>query len=102
MRFELTTFSYASVFSVLFFLKKDIVSAPLWDSTKRKFAGMLTATDFINLIQFYYSHSSYTAAIREMDQFQISQLRGNRKRILLRKSWGAEGPESVEQAHSDP
>lgn len=53
-----------------------IVSAPLWDSTKRKFAGMLTATDFINLIQFYYSHSSYTAAIHEMDQFQISQLRG--------------------------
>lgn len=63
---------------------------------------MLTATDFINLIQFYYSHSSYTAAIREMDQFQISQLRGNRKRILLRKSRDVESTESVEQVHSDP
>ncbi|KAF9980740.1 AMP-activated serine/threonine-protein kinase regulatory subunit [Modicella reniformis] len=62
-------------------LPVNIVSAPLWDSTKRKFAGMLTATDFINLIQFYYSHSSYTAAIREMDQFQISQLRDVEKVI---------------------
>ncbi|KAF9360986.1 AMP-activated serine/threonine-protein kinase regulatory subunit [Mortierella sp. AD094] len=68
-----TTLLVKKALSVL--MQYNIVSAPLWDSTKRKFAGMLTATDFINLIQFYYSHSSYTAAIREMDQFQISQLR---------------------------
>ncbi|KAF9992359.1 AMP-activated serine/threonine-protein kinase regulatory subunit [Entomortierella chlamydospora] len=74
-----TTLLVKKALSVL--MQYNIVSAPLWDSTKRKFAGMLTATDFINLIQFYYTHSSYTAAIREMDQFQISQLRDVEKVI---------------------
>ncbi|ORZ04992.1 hypothetical protein BCR41DRAFT_312624 [Lobosporangium transversale] len=74
-----TTLLVKKALSVL--MQYNIVSAPLWDSTKRKFAGMLTATDFINLIQFYYSHSSYSAAIREMDQFQISQLRDVEKLI---------------------
>ncbi|KAF9428968.1 AMP-activated serine/threonine-protein kinase regulatory subunit [Podila epigama] len=74
-----TTLLVKKALSVL--MQYNIVSAPLWDSTNRKFAGMLTATDFINLIQFYYSHSSYTAAIREMDQFQISQLRDVEKMV---------------------
>ncbi|KAF9206745.1 AMP-activated serine/threonine-protein kinase regulatory subunit [Haplosporangium sp. Z 27] len=74
-----TTLLVKKALSVL--IQYNIVSAPLWDSTNRRFAGMLTATDFINLIQFYYSHSSYTAAIREMDQFQISQLRDVEKLI---------------------
>ncbi|KAG0217703.1 AMP-activated serine/threonine-protein kinase regulatory subunit [Mortierella sp. NVP41] len=74
-----TTLLVKKALSVL--MQYGIVSAPLWDSTKRKFAGMLTATDFINLIQFYYSHSSYSAASREMDQFQISQLRDVEKVI---------------------
>jgi len=59
---------------------------------------MLTATDFINLIQFYYSHSSYTAAIQEMDQFQISQLRGNARVILHIEEWhDAQGAERIVQ-----
>ncbi|GJJ76227.1 5'-AMP-activated protein kinase, regulatory gamma subunit [Entomortierella parvispora] len=74
-----TTLLVKKALSVL--MQYNIVSAPLWDSSRRKFSGMLTATDFINLIQFYYSHSSYTAAIREMDQFQISQLRDVEKVI---------------------
>lgn len=37
---------------------------------------MLTVSDFINLIQ-YYKHSSYSAAMEEIEQFQIQQLRGN-------------------------
>ncbi|KAF9902223.1 AMP-activated serine/threonine-protein kinase regulatory subunit [Linnemannia zychae] len=74
-----TTLLVKKALSVL--MQYGIVSAPLWDSTKRKFAGMLTATDFINLIQFYYSHSSYSAASREMDLFQISQLRDVEKVI---------------------
>ncbi|KAF9584903.1 AMP-activated serine/threonine-protein kinase regulatory subunit [Lunasporangiospora selenospora] len=74
-----TTLLVKKALSVL--IQYNVVSAPLWDSTNRKFAGMLTATDFINLIQFYYQHSSYSAAIREMDQFQISQLRDVEKLI---------------------
>ncbi|KAG0289964.1 AMP-activated serine/threonine-protein kinase regulatory subunit [Linnemannia gamsii] len=74
-----TTLLVKKALSVL--MQYGIVSAPLWDSTKRKFAGMLTATDFINLIQFYYSHSSYSVANREMELFQISQLRDVEKVI---------------------
>ncbi|KAF9129481.1 AMP-activated serine/threonine-protein kinase regulatory subunit [Linnemannia schmuckeri] len=74
-----TTLLVKKALSVL--MQYGIVSAPLWDSTKRKFAGMLTATDFINLIQFYYSHSSYSVASREMELFQISQLRDVEKVI---------------------
>ncbi|KAF9540415.1 AMP-activated serine/threonine-protein kinase regulatory subunit [Mortierella hygrophila] len=74
-----TTLLVKKALSVL--MQYGIVSAPLWDSTRRKFAGMLTATDFINLIQFYYSHSSYLVASREMELFQISQLRDVEKVI---------------------
>ena len=30
-------------------------SAPLWDNTKHQFVGMLTITDFINLLRRYYN-----------------------------------------------
>lgn len=29
-------------------------AAPLWDSKKQKFVGMLTITDFIRILQMYY------------------------------------------------
>ncbi|ODQ77335.1 hypothetical protein BABINDRAFT_41728 [Babjeviella inositovora NRRL Y-12698] len=35
-------------------LQNNVVSAPLWNSTKSKFAGLLTSTDFINVIQYYF------------------------------------------------
>ena len=35
-----------------------------------------TVTDFINLILYYYNHSSYDAALEEIEQLQISALRG--------------------------
>ncbi|KAG0235536.1 AMP-activated serine/threonine-protein kinase regulatory subunit [Actinomortierella wolfii] len=74
-----TTLLIKKALSVL--MQYGIVSAPLWDSSKSKFAGMLTATDFINLIQYYYQNSSYAAASREVDQFQIGQLREVEKEI---------------------
>ncbi|PKY49921.1 CBS-domain-containing protein [Rhizophagus irregularis] len=61
-------------------MQNGVVSAPLWDSTNQKFAGMLTVSDFINLIQ-YYKHSSYSAAMEEIEQFQIQQLRDVESRV---------------------
>ncbi|CAG8726485.1 31010_t:CDS:10 [Gigaspora margarita] len=58
-----------------------VVSAPLWDSNNQKFAGMLTVSDFINLIHYYYKHSSYTVALEEIEQFQIQQLRDVESRL---------------------
>lgn len=49
-----------------------IVSAPLWDSATSTFAGLLTSTDFINVIQ-YYCH--FPDEINQVDQFRLSNLR---------------------------
>ncbi|KAI8976735.1 hypothetical protein BDB01DRAFT_802378 [Pilobolus umbonatus] len=56
-------------------VQNGIVSAPLWCSETQKFAGMLTVTDFINLIQYYYTHSSVDDAFREIDSFELTHLR---------------------------
>ncbi|RIB14600.1 the adenylate sensor from Amp activated protein kinase complexed with Amp [Gigaspora rosea] len=62
-------------------IQNGVVSAPLWDSNNQKFAGMLTVSDFINLIHYYYKHSSYTVALEEIEQFQIQQLRDVESRL---------------------
>ncbi|CAG8556866.1 10966_t:CDS:10 [Ambispora gerdemannii] len=63
-------------------MQNGVVSAPLWDSANQKFAGMLTVSDFMNLIQYYYKNSSYSAALEEIEQFQIQQLREVERRII--------------------
>ncbi|CDK24173.1 unnamed protein product [Kuraishia capsulata CBS 1993] len=35
-------------------LQNSIVSAPLWNSKTSRFAGLLTSSDFINVIQYYF------------------------------------------------
>jgi hypothetical protein len=55
----------------LFFIA--IVSAPVWDSKKSAFAGLLTSTDYINVIQYYYQ---YPDEFHKLDQFRLSSLRG--------------------------
>ncbi|ODH13108.1 hypothetical protein ACO22_07596 [Paracoccidioides brasiliensis] len=49
-----------------------IVSAPLWDSTTSTFAGLLTTSDYINVIQYYFQHP---AALAKIDQFRLNSLR---------------------------
>jgi hypothetical protein len=44
---------------------------------------MLTVSDFINLIQYYYKHSSYAVAIEDIERFQIRELRGTIIRAIL-------------------
>ena len=56
-------------------IESAIVSAPLWDSKKGKFAGILTATDYINVIQYY---CQFPDEISKLDQFRLSSLRGMR------------------------
>ncbi|KAJ5909128.1 hypothetical protein N7495_001810 [Penicillium taxi] len=50
-----------------------IVSAPLWDSKASKFAGLLTTSDYINVIQYYFQNP---AALDQIDQFRLDSLRG--------------------------
>ncbi|KAG5984148.1 hypothetical protein E4U55_005861 [Claviceps digitariae] len=59
-------------------IQNSIVSAPLWDSQRGRFAGILTATDYINVIQYYYQ---FPDEISKLDQFKLSSLRDIEKAI---------------------
>ncbi|KAL7625156.1 AMP-activated serine/threonine-protein kinase regulatory subunit [Parahypoxylon ruwenzoriense] len=58
--------------------QNGIVSAPLWDSQQSRFAGLLTATDYINLIQYYCQFPEH---IDDVDKFRLSSLRDIEKAI---------------------
>ncbi|AEO62783.1 uncharacterized protein THITE_2107373 [Thermothielavioides terrestris NRRL 8126] len=53
-------------------IQNGIVSAPLWDSRNSTFAGLLTSTDYINVIQYY---CQFPDEIDQVDQFRLSSLR---------------------------
>lgn len=49
-----------------------IVSAPLWDSETSTFAGLLTTSDYLNVVQYYWQNPG---AFNEIDQFRLNSLR---------------------------
>ncbi|CCK70906.1 AMP-activated serine/threonine-protein kinase regulatory subunit SNF4 KNAG_0F02410 [Huiozyma naganishii CBS 8797] len=53
-------------------LQNNIVSAPLWDSQTSKFAGLLTSSDFINVIQYYFSNPDKFELV---DKLQLNGLK---------------------------
>jgi len=59
-------------------LQNGIVSAPLWDSHTSTFAGLLTTSDYINVIQYYWQNPD---ALGQIDQFRLSSLRDIEKAI---------------------
>jgi 5'-AMP-activated protein kinase, regulatory gamma subunit len=59
--------------SLTILIQNNIVSAPLWDSHNSTFAGLLTSTDFINVIQYY---CQYPDRLHDIDRFRLSGLRG--------------------------
>lgn len=50
----------------------QIVSAPLWDSKSSTFAGLLTVSDYINVVQYYWQNPD---ALQQIDKFQLNSLR---------------------------
>ena len=67
----------------------DIVSAPLWNTQTSTFAGLLTASDFINVIKYYSQHASYPEAIDQIAKLKLHGLRDVEKEI------GASPPETL-------
>lgn len=53
-------------------------AAPLWDSQKQEYVGMLTITDFIKILQMYY-----TSADVAMDELEEHRLETWRRKFLL-------------------
>jgi 5'-AMP-activated protein kinase regulatory gamma subunit len=68
---------YPSSTSSLTF-NQGIVSAPLWDSKTSTFAGLLTTSDYINVIQYYWQNPD---ALAQVDQFRLNSLRDIEKAI---------------------
>ncbi|KAA8568025.1 hypothetical protein EYC84_008448 [Monilinia fructicola] len=64
--------------SLTILLQNGIVSAPLWDSHTSTFAGLLTTSDYINVIQYYWQNPE---ALNQIDQFKLSSLRDIEKAI---------------------
>lgn len=52
-------------------------AAPLWDSSRQQFVGMLTITDFIKILQMYYTSPSVT-----MDELEEHELDTWRSKYL--------------------
>jgi 5'-AMP-activated protein kinase regulatory gamma subunit len=50
-----------------------IVSAPMWDSKTSTFAGLITANDYINVIQYYWQNPDKVA---EIDKMRLRSLPG--------------------------
>jgi len=59
-------------------LQNGIVSAPLWDSQSSTFAGLLTTSDYINVIQYYWQNPD---ALARVDQFRLNSLRDIEKAL---------------------
>ncbi|KAK7064173.1 hypothetical protein R3P38DRAFT_3382816 [Favolaschia claudopus] len=57
-------------------LANNVVSAPLWNSDKSAFSGMLTVLDIIHLIQYYYKTAvDYDNAKTDVDKVRLESLR---------------------------
>ncbi|MCJ1258458.1 AMP-activated serine/threonine-protein kinase regulatory subunit [Lignoscripta atroalba] len=64
--------------SLTILIQNGIVSAPLWDSKTSTFAGLLTTSDYINVIQYYWQNPE---AMSRIDQFRLNSLRDIEKAI---------------------
>ncbi|KAA8892600.1 hypothetical protein FN846DRAFT_915152 [Sphaerosporella brunnea] len=58
--------------SLLILVQNGIVSAPLWNSKTSAFAGLLTSTDYINVIQYYWQNPD---KLSQIDGFRLDSLR---------------------------
>ncbi|KAK6617445.1 5'-AMP-activated protein kinase subunit gamma-2 [Polyplax serrata] len=56
-------------------------AAPLWDSVKQKFVGMLTITDFIKILRMYYTSPSVT--MDELEEHKLDTWRNVLKVLPL-------------------
>lgn len=64
--------------SLSILLQNNIVSAPLWNNKTSRFAGLLTSSDFINVIQYYFQ---FPEKFDLVDQLTLNGLRDIEKAI---------------------
>ncbi|KAJ1972540.1 AMP-activated serine/threonine-protein kinase regulatory subunit, partial [Dimargaris verticillata] len=65
-------------------LQNGIDCAPIWDSTRNAYVGVLTVTDILCLIQYYYSNCTYSEAMEEIGKIQLSSFQGLHQKITAK------------------
>lgn len=56
-------------------LEHEMMAAPLWDSRRREFAGLMTITDFVDVLRWYHDHHGRNgAAIEGLASRSLSQV----------------------------
>ncbi|KAJ9604313.1 AMP-activated serine/threonine-protein kinase regulatory subunit [Cladophialophora chaetospira] len=58
-----------------------IVSAPLWDSSTSTYAGLLTVTDYLNVVRYYNLHAD---KLKDVDKLILSDLKDVEKVLNVR------------------
>ena len=56
-------------------LEHEMMAAPLWDSQRREFAGLMTITDFVDVLRYYHdAHGQCGAAIEVLASRSLAQI----------------------------
>lgn len=58
-------------------IENRIKSAPLWDSIIGDYVGMITVTDFIDILRYFYNSRSQNSQAFVQDEYQIKTWRSN-------------------------
>ena len=74
-----------------------VVSAALWNSEQSRFAGMLTVSDIIHLIQYYYRTATYETAAADVETVRLEDLRRKQYYVELSLSPSHRMTEEIEK-----
>ena len=69
--YSFSKLTHIALLKILKFI--GVRAAPLWDSKKQKFVGMLTITDFIRILQMYYK--SPMVQMEELEEHKLDTWR---------------------------
>lgn len=69
-----TSLAVKSAFKAL--EENNIKSAPLWDSKQQKYVGIITVSDFIQILLYFHSKDPKMNIFQELEKHKISTWRG--------------------------
>lgn len=74
------TINFNNKKKICLILFSGVRAAPLWDSARQEFVGMLTITDFIKILQMYYTSPSVT--MDELEEHELDTWRSKYSSLI--------------------